>query len=155
MSKPCPCGSLKNFTQCCYPLISQQAIASTPSALMRSRYSAYVTQDVEYLISTWHDDYRIANLTESVRLSFENTEWQSLTVIKEELGNGINEGYVEFIAKYRDLKTDRHHVIHERSHFIKQDGRWYYTSGIKPQVGRNEQCPCGSMRKYKKCCDQD
>lgn len=26
------------------------------------------------------------------------------------------------------------------------------TSGAKTRVGRNEPCPCGSGRKYKKCC---
>ncbi|MCG2879304.1 SEC-C domain-containing protein, partial [Obesumbacterium proteus] len=26
--------------------------------------------------------------------------------------------------------------------------------GTKPQVGRNDPCPCGSGKKYKKCCGQ-
>lgn len=154
MFKQCPCGSLKNFTQCCYPLISGQSVALTPAELMRSRYSAYVNQNVEYLISTWHTNYRVADLAESISLSFEHTEWQGLTIIDEIFDSNDHEGYVEFIAKYQDTKTDRLNAIYERSHFIKQGTNWYYTSGIKPQLGRNDLCPCGSMRKYKKCCGQ-
>ncbi|WP_159564495.1 YchJ family metal-binding protein [Budvicia diplopodorum] len=152
MFKPCPCGSLKNFTQCCDSLLSGHSVAQTPAELMRSRYSAYVVQNVEYLISSWHVDYRIVNMAQSLSASFEHTEWQGLTIIDEVAGSNDCEGYVEFIAKYQDTKTNIKNVIHERSHFIKQEGRWYYTSGIKPQTGRNDLCPCGGAKKYKKCC---
>jgi SWIM/SEC-C metal-binding protein len=27
-----------------------------------------------------------------------------------------------------------------------------FTVRVEPTAGRNEQCPCGSGRKYKKCC---
>ena len=50
---------------------------------------------------------------------------------------------------------------HERSRFRREDGRWYYVSGenVRPSptrraatAGRNDPCPCGSGRKFKKCC---
>jgi SEC-C motif-containing protein len=54
------------------------------------------------------------------------------------------------------------HVHHERSQFRKVDGRWYFVSGQKisapplkrdaEKVGRNDPCPCGSGKKFKKCC---
>ena len=44
----------------------------------------------------------------------------------------------------------------------RKDGTWYYVDGevIKPatsvhqqpKVGRNDPCPCGSGKKFKKCC---
>jgi hypothetical protein len=40
------------------------------------------------------------------------------------------------------------------------DGRWVHTGGLQEpyrapaKVGRNEPCPCGSGKKYKKCCGQ-
>jgi hypothetical protein len=40
------------------------------------------------------------------------------------------------------------------------DGRWIHTGGLREpyrapaKVGRNEPCPCGSGKKYKKCCGQ-
>ncbi|AKJ42580.1 SWIM/SEC-C metal-binding motif protein, PBPRA1643 family [Pragia fontium] len=150
MFNPCPCDSLKEFSLCCQPLILGQTIALTTLDLMKSRYSAYVKHDVNYLIATWHPDYRHPELAESLTHSFENTEWLGLTIIST--ADGLNEGYVEFIAKFRDTQTQEHHAIHERSHFIKQKDSWYYTSGVKPSFGRNELCPCHSGKKYKKCC---
>lgn len=37
------------------------------------------------------------------------------------------------------------------------DGTKLRTSTIRsePSIGRNEPCPCGSGKKFKKCCDQD
>jgi SEC-C motif-containing protein len=50
----------------------------------------------------------------------------------------------------------------ERSRFVKESDRWYYVDGLLPtpvtyrreeeKVGRNDPCPCGSGKKYKKCC---
>ena len=73
-------------------------------------------------------------------------------------GSDDAEGDVEFIARYREKQTRREH--HERGHFKREQGRWYFTDGsiVKPKpvisskVGRNSPCPCGSGLKYKKCC---
>jgi uncharacterized protein YchJ len=45
---------------------------------------------------------------------------------------------------------------------VKEDDQWFYvdgdTKGDSPpvtrniKVGRNEPCPCGSGKKFKKCC---
>ena len=42
--------------------------------------------------------------------------------------------------------------------FARQEGEWYYVDGIMgvrprtaPKIGRNDPCPCGSGKKYKKC----
>ncbi|AEP30244.1 SEC-C motif domain protein [Glaciecola nitratireducens FR1064] len=65
-------------------------------------------------------------------------------------------GTVEFVATY-SIDGD-FFAMHELSSFIKQDGNWYYTSGLtKEKSGqitptRNDPCPCGSGKKYKKCC---
>jgi SEC-C motif-containing protein len=73
-------------------------------------------------------------------------------------GSEDSEGTVEFIATYvLDGLRDSHHEI---SHFVKTDGVWLYESGEMipetvvregPKVGRNDPCPCGSGKKYKKC----
>ena len=50
---------------------------------------------------------------------------------------------------------------HELASFRREEGRWVYVDGdMNPKgpprqvakVGRNEPCPCGSGKKYKKCC---
>ena len=45
--------------------------------------------------------------------------------------------------------------VHENSRFVKEQGQWFYVDGdLKSQakVGRNDPCPCGSGKKYKRCC---
>ena len=54
--EPCPCGGAL-YAQCCGPL-HQGVPAPTAEALMRSRYSAYVRGDVDYLIASWHPSTR-------------------------------------------------------------------------------------------------
>ncbi|WOG30411.1 YchJ family metal-binding protein [Endozoicomonas sp. 8E] len=54
-----------------------------------------------------------------------------------------------------NLANGREEAHHERSDFIREQGRWYF---IYPDIptslpGRNEACLCGSGKKYKKCCD--
>src|SRR3569833_3134762 len=71
-----------------------------------------------------------------------------------------DEGTVEFIATYRQKGSKIAH--HELGNFVRQNGRWYYADGKLftpgtvrnegPKVGRNDPCPCGSGKKYKKCC---
>src|SRR5688500_8059775 len=56
----CPCQSGRAYAQCCAPLHRGEAIAETAEALMRSRYSAYVRGDAEYLLATWHASTRPA-----------------------------------------------------------------------------------------------
>jgi len=69
-------------------------------------------------------------------------------------------GTVEFVARYEEGGTEREH--RERARFSKIDGVWYFDQRRSSaprlekdrdaQVGRNEPCPCGSGRKFKKCC---
>ena len=45
----CPCGSGKDFDQCCGPYLSGRAEPPTAEALMRSRYVAYTRGDIDYI----------------------------------------------------------------------------------------------------------
>jgi len=74
---------------------------------------------------------------------------------------GDDEGFVEFRAVFSEAGgEDMAHT--ERSRFVKEGDRWYYVDGLLPtpvtyrreeeKVGRNDLCPCGSGKKYKKCC---
>ena len=61
---------------------------------------------------------------------------------------------MHFRATHRD--GDGFAVLEERSRFVRENGHWFYLDGehtvtpLKP--GRNDPCPCGSGRKFKKCC---
>ncbi len=116
---------------------------------MRSRYCAYVLKRSDYLAATWHPSTRPASLD----VSSDDTAWQRLVIVDTEKG-GIDdrEGEVEFAAYFLGGE------LHERSRFLKEAGQWLYVDGdILPprtevKVGRNDPCPCGSGKKFKKCC---
>ncbi|WP_037383476.1 YchJ family protein [Serratia sp. DD3] len=153
MTDLCPCCSGLPYHTCCQPLITGEQFAPSPLRLMRSRYSAYVLQNVDYLIATWHPDCQAESWRSAIISSFANTEWFGLTIVEETIGNNVDEGFVEFIARFTESGHSSK-MMHERSRFLRLEHRWYYIDGTRPQLGRNSICPCGSGKKYKKCCGQ-
>jgi SEC-C motif-containing protein len=157
----CPCGSGLEYAQCCEPLITGVKTPETAEALLRSRYSAYAKKIVDYIVDTTHPDQQEPDSRKTVEKWAKNTEWQRLDIVACEAGEiGDDEGEIEFKAGYTEKGRRRKH--HELAKFKKLEGRWYfYDAGTprieqfvrsSPKVGRNEPCPCGSGRKYKKCC---
>ncbi|MEO9802941.1 MAG: YchJ family protein [Reichenbachiella sp.] len=155
----CPCGSGKKYSTCCNPTIKGQT-ATTALALMRSRYTAYQSGQADYLYETTHARHRAEYKIDEIRKWSDENTWTKLEVVSVEHGGASDErGVVEFKAYFRDSK-EKIQVHHERSTFLKEDGMWYYLEGdINPQevdlmkkITRNDPCPCGSGKKYKKCC---
>ena len=152
----CPCGSGRSFESCCGPFLAG-APAPTADALMRSRYTAYALGDADYLQRTSAREALIGFDRTDVENSFRSTEWLGLDVHKIEAGQALDmAGHVTFTATFR--QNGRIHALAERSEFRRIDGLWRYCSGKAVrqlpalQVGRNDPCPCGSGKKYKKCC---
>lgn len=88
---------------------------------MRSRYSAFVLGDVPYLLATWHNSQRPAELTLET-----GGQWLGLE-IKQHRVTGADTAEVEFVARFRvGGKAVRQH---ERSRFVREDGRWFYVDG--------------------------
>ena len=54
----CPCGSGLDYANCCEPCITGVEPATTAVTLMRSRYSAYVKNEIAYLGETLHPQHR-------------------------------------------------------------------------------------------------
>ena len=159
----CPCQSGKEYDACCGPLISGRELAATAEALMRSRYSAFAKGDIEYLKQSLHPDQRHDFDPVSTQQWANNSEWLKLEIVDTGGGGKDDEtGTVEFIASFR--QKDITHAHHELAQFSRHDGNWYYVDGKivtpgtvrkeGPKVGRNDPCPCGSGKKYKKCCGQ-
>ena len=67
---------------------------------------------------------------------------------------GDSEGWVEFSARFIAQGDDKSCFHRELSHFIKEDDHWFYVDGEPRETGRNEICPCGSGKKFKRCCQQ-
>ncbi|WP_054180842.1 YchJ family protein [Trabulsiella odontotermitis] len=152
MSPLCPCGSALEYSLCCQRYLSGAQLAPDPSQLMRSRYTAFVMKDVDYLLKTWHPSCQAAHFRGDIEHGFTGTEWLGLTVFATEPGNHENEGFVSFVARFRE--HNKTGAIIERSRFLKENGQWYYIDGTRPLIGRNDPCPCGSGKKFKKCCGQ-
>ncbi len=157
----CPCGSEKNYSDCCGPLIAGERTADTAEALLRSRYTAYARQEVDYIVDTTHPEKREADSRKTVEKWAKNTQWRLLQVLDVTAGGpDDNEGSVEFMADYMEKGKKRKH--HEIAEFKKLDGQWFFFDAGAPKieqfvrkgpkVGRNDPCPCGSGKKYKKCC---
>ena len=51
-ANPCPCGSGKTFAECCGPILGGEAKAKTAERLMRARYTAYATDDIDFLFQS-------------------------------------------------------------------------------------------------------
>ena len=117
-----------------------QNTAKTPKELMISRYDAFVRKDGDYLAKT------TTIKTSKTMSEYENIEWLKLDIINAQGDE------VEFKAYFREDNTI--YVLHERSKFVMIDSKWLYDDGVifNTQISRNEPCPCGSKKKYKKCC---
>jgi len=125
---------------------------------MRSRFTAYVLRDINYLLASWHPSTRPIAIDPATI-----PDWTSLQIIRTEKGREIDtEGVVEFRAIAMARKTFCR--FQEMSRFVKENGQWFYTDGdlkgapapsersVAPKVWRNDPCPCGSGKKHKKCC---
>ena len=157
----CPCKSGKTFGECCAPIIAGETKAETAEAVMRARYTSYVTGDIEYL-KTSATAAVVEQFDEEASKAWSRAaQWHGLEILATELG-GKNDktGVVEFRALYTANGEFCNH--HERSTFVKEGGLWKFEDGEmlgekpivreEPKINRNDPCPCGSGKKYKKCC---
>lgn len=151
----CPCGSGRKYEQCCGLYLDEGVPAETAEALMRSRYTAHCKENLGYLFRTWHPETRPGHNALNLQ---KDILWTGLEIISTEAGRpGDEQGMVEFVAQW--VSSGQTLSMHEKSRFVCQEGQWLYVDGDVRQerptpvkVGRNDLCPCGSGRKYKKCC---
>ncbi len=126
---------------------------------MRSRYSAFVVKNAEYLQASHHASTRSsasnnANNNQALQHTFATIHWQGLRIINSS-GHSAGKGLVEFIAGFTE--NGQFGMLHEHSRFVNDAGHWQYIdgdilhSGPTPLPGRNEACWCGSGKKFKKC----
>lgn len=126
---------------------------------MRSRYSAFRTQDIDYIITTTHPSLQQVDDAATLKKTIATTHWHGLKVIRSEAKDDA-EGIVEFCAFYSEKKSDGGSIsqeimqLHEVSNFTKIENFWKYHQGEHlPDIklGRNDLCYCGSGKKIKKC----
>ena len=146
----CPCGSNKNYQDCCQLLHLKKQMAASPELLMRSRYSAFAMKEFLYLMDTHAQEYSDTRSLEELSKP-PHPEWIALNVLDS--SENQDTGTVTFIAWFKlDDKLD---AIYEKSNFVKRNGHWFYTDGEHLNVAfpkRNDPCICRSGKKFKKCC---
>ncbi len=154
----CPCGSKKLFTLCCQAIINGDS-AVTAEQLMRSRYSAYATNNAQYIYDTYAETSKKEQSVDEIAQWAKQCKWIKLTIhpstvagLKEQQQNDK----VEFSAHY--LQKNKLFCLRELSSFVKENNNWRYLDGEiifhdhQEKIKANQPCPCGSTKKFKKCC---
>lgn len=95
---------------------------------MRSRYTAYVRGEIDYLVETHDPATRGTIDREAIATWSRETEWLGLEIVATEYGGATDaRGVVEFVARGKTNGTP--FAQRERSRFRKVDGRWVYVDG--------------------------
>ncbi len=121
---------------------------------MRSRFVAFCLQNSAYLLATWDATTRPANLD----FSGDTVNWSRLEIVGTKKGMAADsKGVVSFNAYF--VQDGEEGVMGEASRFRKTAGRWFYLDGVVKYAAenvlaqsRNALCPCGSGKKFKRCC---
>lgn len=156
INNTCLCGSDNEYSSCCQPFHKGESRPATATLLMKSRFTAYAMHNEDYLRETWVE----AKCPKDINFSKDEAKWTKLEIIKTKKGDKKDsKGIVEFKAYY--LLDDEEYVMNEISRFQKTSGRWLYLDGVVKSVGKvkqsqsqgkNAPCPCGSKKKFKRCC---
>lgn len=119
----CHCGNSIPFELCCQKIHQDIKQAKSAEELMRSRYSAFVVKNIDFLYNCFHPNTRrFQNKKDILQWASEN-RWMKLEIIK------ATKFTVEFKAYY--LNTNFQTVIHhEKSKFDTFNEVWYYVDGM-------------------------
>ena len=148
----CYCGSENSFEQCCQPIINGSMKAHTAEQLMRSRFSAYCIEDNQYIHNTYAESKRAGNSVREIASFSSLADFILLKVHSHHQEKDTAK--VHFSATY--LCDGYACELEEVSNFIIEHDHWRYVDGeLTPhpeiKLGRNDLCPCGGNKKYKKC----
>ncbi|PMS36509.1 SEC-C motif-containing protein [Trinickia symbiotica] len=132
----CPCGgaapnrraaaAAPRFAVCCGRYLSGAAVPPTALEVMRSRYTAYVVGDTDYLRATWDSSTCPADLAADIDAP-DAPRWLGLQIKRFEALDDRH-AIVEFVARFKT--GGRGHRLQEVSRFTRgDDGRWRYVDG--------------------------
>lgn len=126
----CYCGSNKTYQTCCEVFHLNHGKTETAQQLMRSRYSAFVLANGDYLMQTHHVSTRPTSEKKAIVAWARSIKWIKLEVLKSTEGLETDtKGTVTFNAYF--YESGAVEVIHEKSAFIKENQTWYYLGYAK------------------------
>lgn len=154
----CLCGSAKELAACCGKYIAGEP-APDPVSVMRARYTALSLGNLDYIEATCTEDALHSLNRFEMERSLPQTTFLGLEVREAQQDEALDTGQVKFAFRYRFKDQDFTQV--EIAHFLRVNGSWLFDNSVinpKPatirveSIGRNDPCPCGSGKKFKKCC---
>lgn len=148
----CPCGQ-GQYAVCCQPLHLKRQTAQTAEQLMRSRYSAFALQQIDYILETTALGQQVFLDRDAIADWSQANQWLKLEVVQHQPKLDKSHALVEFKAYYHDGKQQ--HIHHEISHFVLHQQHWYFLDPtLDMQITMKQPCICGSGKKFKQCCAQ-
>ncbi|ENW78915.1 hypothetical protein F909_03232 [Acinetobacter sp. ANC 3929] len=151
-SQNCPCGQ-GQYAACCQPLHLKQQVAQSAEQLMRSRYSAFALQQIDYILQTTALGQQSALDRAAIADWSQSNQWLKLEVVRHQPKLDKTHALVEFKAHYHD--GTQAHIHHEVSHFVLHQQQWYFLDPtLDMQITMKQPCICGSGKKFKQCCAQ-
>ena len=125
---------------------------------MRARYSAFVTGAIDFVVDSTHSSTQKEIDRSFITEWSQSSTWKGLEILETKAIND-DTALVSFEARYEQGGKEQNH--REKSLFEREDGKWRFVTGDElknptvryeqPRPGRNDPCPCGSGKKYKKC----
>ena len=126
----CPCGrDNKLYKDCCMLVHTDIHNALTAEDLMRSRYSAFVLCNGDYLLLSHSKQFRDASTIHNTISWSRSVVWNRLEIISSKNGlENDSKGTVEFKAYFQE--NNKLKCIHEKSSFIREDSQWVYLNAL-------------------------
>jgi SEC-C motif-containing protein len=117
----CYCCSEKKKEDCCEPLLNGTKPAQNALQLMRSRYSAYKTLNIDYIWDTTYPLDRKLTSKKEIENWAKSNEWLKLEILN------TDQYHVEFKAYFRPIHKQKTEIHHEFSTFKFENNLWYFT----------------------------
>ncbi|MEE9407752.1 MAG: YchJ family metal-binding protein [Polaribacter sp.] len=119
----CPCNPSNLYDDCCKKAHQNIHSVTTAEILMRSRYSAFVLANIDYLQKSHHSATRPSKYEKKEILSWtKSVEWVKLNVLNS------TKNTIEFKAYFKE--NGSLNVIHENSFFVKENNHWVYKNAL-------------------------
>ena len=125
LDQMCPCCSQRLYKACCGPYLVEGKRADGVEALMRSRYTAFVYRQLDYILQTMSGKALEVYKLNQDASDQDSLLWEGLLV--EVVSETGDTGRVDFTASFSI--SGRQGVHRERSYFEKIKGCWYYVDG--------------------------
>lgn len=177
INNKCFCGSDMSFLSCCHAFINQEKYPQTPEQLMRSRFSAYVNGNSQYIYDTYAKNSQTSQSVSEINDWGSACSWLALKIHSKKQNEKLDinsvEQFVEFSAFYVadnilcELRENSRFVLEDIESNNTQRLQWRYIDGDiinhseLARIKKREICPCNHYatawslkkgKKFKQCC---